>query len=74
MSYHEYLAAKVLLRLDPPFYALLMAAMQRCDSENEAKLRMMWPDLWDETYARYHAPGGALEGEAVYEGEAVLRG
>ena len=73
MSYHEYLAAKELLRLDPPFYALIMAAMHGADTENTEKLRAAWPDVWDETFARYHAPGGALEGEAVYEG-AVLRG
>ena len=58
MSYHEYLAAKELLRLDPPFYALLMAAMHGCDSDNEMKLRQAWPELWEETKARYNAPGG----------------
>ena len=72
VSYHEYLAAKELLRFDPPFYALLMAAMHGCDSSNEAKLRAMWPELWDEVFARYHAPGGVLEGETIYEG-SVLR-
>jgi len=65
VSYHEYLAAKELLRADPPFYALIMAAMHRADTENTKKLRAAWPDVWDETFARYHAPGGVLEGEQV---------
>ena len=63
MSYHEYLAAKELLQLDPPFYALIMTAMHRADTENTEKLRAAWPDVWDETFARYHAPGGVLDGE-----------
>lgn len=71
MSYHEYLAAKELLALDPPFYALLMAAMHGADSYNAAKLRAAWPELWAETQARYNAPGGALEGETVYTGRVL---
>jgi hypothetical protein len=71
VSYHEYLAAKELLRFDPPFYALLMAAIQRADTNNAAKLHAAWPELWAETYQRYHAPGGALEGEEIYEGRVL---
>lgn len=63
MSYHEYLAAKELLSADPPFYALLMAAMQRADTDNTNKLRAAWPELWDEVSTRYHAPGGLLDRE-----------
>ena len=74
MSYHEYLVAKeLLLRADPPFYALIMAAMHCADTENTEKLRAAWPDVWNETFARYRAPGGVLDGEAVYEGSG-LRG
>ncbi len=63
MSYHEYLAAKQLLSDDPPFYALIMAAIHRADTENTEKLKQAWPDVWAETYARYHASGGLLENE-----------
>lgn len=63
MSYHEYQASKELDRA--PFYALIMAAMRGADSFNEIKLRAAWPEVWDELYARYHAPGGVLEGEHV---------
>ena len=72
MSYHEYLAAKELARADAPFYALIMAAMWRADSDNVEKLRAAWPEVWDEVYARYHAPGGLLEGEAV--GHGIVNG
>lgn len=65
MTYHEYLAAKDLARADTPFYALIMAAMWRADSYNVEKLRAAWPDVWDETYARYHAPGGRLATDAL---------
>ncbi len=65
MSYHEYLAAKKLLEQDPPFYALLMAAMHGADTGNTEKLKSAWPELWAETYQRYNAPGGLLDGERV---------
>ena len=65
MSYHEYLAAKEILHADPPFYALIMAAMHCADTWNTEKLRAAWPEVWNETFARYHAPGGLLDGERV---------
>jgi hypothetical protein len=65
VSYHEWRAAQELLRLDPPFYALIMAAIHRADTLNTEKLRAAWPDVWAETFARYHAPGGLLDGERV---------
>ena len=61
MSYHEYVVSKELH--GAPFYALIMAAMRGADTHNEAKLRFAWPEVWDELYARYHAPGGLLEYE-----------
>ncbi len=69
MSYYEYLAAKKLRELDPPYYALLMAAMWGADSYNAATLRDAWPDVWDELQARYDAPGGLLEGESQPDSE-----
>jgi hypothetical protein len=65
MSLHEYRAAVALWKSDPPFYALIMAAMYRADSTNAAKLAEAFPEVWDEVNARYHAPGGVLEGEPV---------
>jgi hypothetical protein len=67
VSLYDYRASKVLDAQDVPFYALIMAAMRKADNTNEAKLRAMWPETWDELFARYHAPGGLLEGEHAHE-------
>ena len=64
MSLYDYKQAVVLWRMNPPFYALIMAAMYGADSDNIVKLRAAFPDVWSELDARYHAPGGMLEGEA----------
>ena len=45
------------------FYALIMAAMRKADTENLWKLQEAWPAIWDELQARYNAPGGLLDGE-----------
>lgn len=50
------------------FYALVIAAMMRADTMNAAKLRAAFPDLWEETQARYDAPGGVLDGETLTPG------
>jgi hypothetical protein len=47
-------------RHDPPFYGVVMLAMQRADTMNLAKLRLAWPAVYDELHARYHAPGAIL--------------
>jgi hypothetical protein len=46
-----------------PFHALIMAAMRKADDRNAVKLRAAWPEVWDELYARYWAPGGLLPDE-----------
>jgi len=47
------------------FYALIMAAMRQADTDNAAKLKSAFPDVWEELQARYHAPGGVLTGDIV---------
>ena len=64
MSYYDYRAALEMSKEDPPFYALIMAAMLKADTENTARLKAMWPETWSELDARYHAPGGVLPSEA----------
>ena len=71
MSLYDYQASKRLYCADWPFYAVIMAAMRQADSDNEAKLRAEWPDVWDELQARYNAPGGLLPGEVNEEVETV---
>jgi hypothetical protein len=63
MSYHEYMVSREMTSTDPPFYALIMCAMRKADSTNAAKLRAVFPDVWDEFQARYNAPGGVLADE-----------
>lgn len=67
MTYHEYFISKKIEQHDFPFYALIMAAMRKADDVNITKLKLMWPDVHEELYRRYHAPGGFLEGEKKKE-------
>ncbi len=60
MSLHEYLVSKELDRDDPPFYALIMAAARRADTDNFAALERAFPRCIAEVRARYNAPGGRL--------------
>lgn len=59
-DYFTYQASKGLMRGDPSFYSLLMAAMRKADTFNEARLRSLFPTVWDDLVARYDAPGGVL--------------
>jgi hypothetical protein len=45
---------------DPPFYALIMAAMTKADTDNLIKLQNAFPDVWVELQARYNAVRGIL--------------
>ena len=45
---------------DYAFYALIMAAMRKADTDNLTKLQNAFPDVWSELVARYNAPGGML--------------
>jgi len=64
MSRHEYEESRRIYGEDPPFYALIMAAMRGADDVNEEKLRKAFPEVWAELKARYNAPGGLLPGES----------
>ncbi len=63
MSLHGYMTSQALILLDPPFYALIMAAMRKADTDNAIKLRQAWPDVWTELEARYNAPLGMIDGD-----------
>ncbi|MBA7539995.1 hypothetical protein ES705_32284 [subsurface metagenome] len=70
MSLEDYRAS---MRLsDEPFYALIMAAMRRADTDNAEKLKAAWPRVWEELQQRYNAPGGCIteiEYKSEFEGE-----
>lgn len=63
MSHYDYIMGRKISESDPPFAALVMAAMRKADDWNLKKLTGCWPEIWEELKARYHAPGGYLEGE-----------
>ena len=60
MSLYDYRVSAEIRYTDPPFYALIMAAIRKADTINTAKLRAVFPDTYAEFEARYHAPGGIL--------------
>lgn len=60
MSLYDYKRSQHIAALDEPFYALIMAAMRQADTGNELALRSIFPEVWSELKARYHAPGGWL--------------
>ncbi len=63
MSYYDYKASQKIDVEQYPFYALIMAAMRRADSDNIVLLRSAFPEVWAELEERYHAPGGLLKAE-----------
>ncbi len=46
---------------DPPFYALIMAAMRKADSLNLCKLQAAWPEAWAALHELYHTPGALTD-------------
>lgn len=63
MSLYEYEEGMEIAAKDPPFYALIQAAMREADSNNIELLKECWPEIWLELRARYNAPGGRLQSE-----------
>ena len=66
MSLYDYEVSKKLAQIDPPFAALIMAAMRKADSVNLLGLKAFFPGIHDELEARYNAPGGRLESDGQW--------
>lgn len=60
MSKYVYEVSREIMKSDPSFYALIMAAMRKADTNNLDKLVSAWPEVWFELNARYNAPNGDL--------------
>lgn len=60
MSLFDYQFSRQVLQVDPPFNGLIMAAMSKADTTNIVRLRVVFPEVYDEFQARYNAPGGVL--------------
>lgn len=75
MSLHGYHYSVKLNALDPPFEALIMAAMRKADSDNLELLKSTFPFMWEELQARYHAPAGIIPEDHITEEnmEGILR-
>ena len=62
MSLNDYKQSLLINTKDYPFYALIMAAFRQADTYNLEALKRAFPLVWEEFQARYHAPGGCLDG------------
>ena len=63
MSRFEYQEGKRLERANYSFSALIQAAMRCADKENQEKLKVAFPAIWDELRERSKARGGLLPEE-----------
>ena len=63
MSHFDYETSKKIVLDDPPFNALIMAAMHKADTHNVILLANAFPEVWTELSRRYQGPGGLLDGE-----------
>ena len=63
MSLYDYRESLELGIKDAGFYALIMAAMRKADTDNLDLLKAAFPDTWRELHSRYNASGGLLPGE-----------
>lgn len=63
MSLYDYQMSRQISAVDPPFYALIMAAIRKADNHNAEKLKTAFPDTYEEYEARYQTPGGALKSD-----------
>ena len=73
MSFYDYEVSKLISAgtctvPDPPFAALIMAAIRKADTDNVAKIELAWPRIYKEFVERYHAPGGILPDEGIVHG------
>ena len=60
MSLYDYKVSQELDKADTPFYALIMAAMRRADTDNLSRFKALFPQTFEELKKRYNAPGGQL--------------
>lgn len=63
MSLHSYQVSLEISATDPPFSALIMAAMRKADSNNIVLLQAAFPEIWFELEERYWTPGGLIASE-----------
>ena len=55
------------------FTTLVMALARRADDGNTEKIKLCWPEIYEELYQRYHAPGGLLPHEVPVQNNDVWK-
>ena len=73
MSLHSYHVSKKVLKTDPPFYSLIMAAMLLADTGNLRRLQNAWPEVWIELQARFNAPMGLIPEDGPVDEKILAR-
>ena len=63
MSLYDYRESAEIAEKDYQFYALIMAAMRKADTDNLEILKVAFPEVYRELVKRYHAPAGEIEGD-----------
>lgn len=66
MTYHDYVVGKWLYERHPSLNGIIQAAMRKAADESDdnlEKLKGCFPEVWDDLYKRYNAPGGKLEND-----------
>lgn len=69
MSHYDYVTSREIAKGDPPFAALVMAALRKADSENYARITEAFPEITAEFRYRYWSSGGYLPDEVGYNAE-----
>lgn len=67
MSRHEYLYSLRILRYDPSFYSIIMAALYQANPKDRFKLQRAFPVIFEEFNKRFNNPLGLLPGECDME-------
>lgn len=73
MSRLDYETGRLIERLkheeDLPFHGIVQGLMRLADTRNLLMLRMCWPEVWADLWARYDSPGGRLPDDPPWPGD-----
>lgn len=72
MSLFDYEVGREISTKDPPFNALIQAAMRKADTINTEKLIAAYPEIWMELNLRYNAPGGIIPSDEHPQGIKIV--
>ena len=64
MSHYAYMESSRISVNDPPFSAIIYAAIRKGDTVNQEKIKAAWPEEYEEFWLRFNAPGGFLPRES----------